>query len=167
MDRLPALGSLRSIANAYDEDDISDEEEFAKSAKKRKLSTEEGLEGEKSEPKGEDSDYDIVVSDEEGNSSGAGSAKNAVVINQPRVTPVSRLVSYGGDEDEDDNAHKAKESEIPQAENEPSTSAALTIQGSEEATQIDMGEPSTSSASQPTSTTQELQNTEQQNQDKK
>ena len=84
MDRLPALGSLRSIANAYDEDDISDEEEFAKSAKKRKLSTEEV---EKSEPKGEESDYDIVVSDEEGNSSGAGSAKNAVVINQPRVTP--------------------------------------------------------------------------------
>ena len=83
MDRLPALGSLRSIANAYDEDDISDEEELEKSAKKRKLSTEEM---EKSEQKGEDSDYDIVVSDEEGNSSGAGSVKNAVVINQPKVT---------------------------------------------------------------------------------
>ena len=82
MNRLPALGSLRSIANAYDEDDISDEEELEKSAKKRKLSTEEV---EKSEQK-EDSDYDIVVSDEEGNSSGAGSVKNAVVINQPKVT---------------------------------------------------------------------------------
>ena len=83
MDRLPALGSLRSIANAYDEDDISDEEELEKSAKKRKLSTEDV---EKSEQK-EDSDYDIVVSDEEGNSSGAGSgAKNAVVMNQTKVT---------------------------------------------------------------------------------
>ena len=82
MDRLPALGSLRSIANAYDEDDISDEEELEKSAKKRKLSTEEA---EKSEQK-EGSDYDIVVSDEEGNSSGAGSVKNAVVINPPKVT---------------------------------------------------------------------------------
>ena len=82
MDRLPALGSLCSIANAYDEEDISDEDELEKSAKKRKLSTEEA---EKSEQK-EDSDYDIVVSDEEGNSSGAGSVKNAVVINQPKVT---------------------------------------------------------------------------------
>ena len=83
MDRLPALGSLRSIANAYDEDNISDEEELEKSAKKRKLSTEDI---EKSEQK-EDSDYDIVVSDEEGNSSGAGSgAKNAVVFNQTKVT---------------------------------------------------------------------------------
>ena len=83
MDRLPTLGSLRSIASAYDEDDISDEEELTKSAKKRKLSEEVS---EKVETKGENSDYDIVVSDEEGNSSGAGSAKNAVVIKQPRVT---------------------------------------------------------------------------------
>ena len=82
MDRLPALGSLRSIASAYEEDDVSDEEELTKSAKKRKLSTEED---EKIETKDENSDYDIVVSDEEGNSSGTGSVKNAVVIKQPRV----------------------------------------------------------------------------------
>ncbi len=90
MDRLPALGSLRSIASAYEEGDISDEEELAKSAKKRKLSTEEE---EKSEAKEENSDYDIVVSDEEGNSSGAGSVKNAVVVNQPRVTTGINSVS--------------------------------------------------------------------------
>lgn len=85
MDRMPALGgSLRSIANAYDEDDISDEEMELSKSKKRKLSI-EPEEVEKSEAKAQDSEYDIVVSDEEGNSSGAGSAKNSVVVSQPRV----------------------------------------------------------------------------------
>lgn len=91
MSRLPALGSLRSIANAYEEDDISEGEELSKSAKKRKLST-NTEESEKRETKGEDSDFEIVVSDEEGNSSGAGSIKNAIAVQQPRLLSAGRRI---------------------------------------------------------------------------
>ena len=160
MDRLPTLGSLRSIASAYEEDDISDEEELTKSAKKRKLSAEEI---EKVETKEENSDYDIVVSDEEGNSSGAGSAKNAVVMKQPKVSTASRLVSYGGDEEEEDEASKVKENKIPPTEGEPSTSADVQTEETEGATLIDGGESSTNVENQPT--TQEAKNTEQENED--
>ena len=73
MTRLPALGSLRSIANAYDKDDISEGKGLKNSAKKRNSTKEVG----KSEQKDENSDYDIVVTDGKESSSGAETVGNA------------------------------------------------------------------------------------------
>ena len=86
MNRLPALDSLQSIANAYDKDDISDEKDLESRLRNENSPPKpEGEELVKSKMKVENSDYNIVVSDGEENLSGAGSVKNAVVINQPKV----------------------------------------------------------------------------------
>ena len=76
MERLPNLGSLRSIAN-YGEDEVdSDDENMTR--KKMKVSVEE-------ESKEDASDLDIVLSDEEGDSSRPSSTENKVTVSQPRV----------------------------------------------------------------------------------
>lgn len=65
MSRLPALGSLRSIAKEYDEKNSSDEEQLEKKAFKRSLSVEDEEEEVTEKKSKEDSVNDIVMSDEE------------------------------------------------------------------------------------------------------
>ena len=82
MDRLPSLGSLRSLAN-YGEDEIDSDDEQEVARKKAK--TEEEIGDENSRSKEDGSDLDIVVSDEENDSSRSGSTESKVVVTQPRV----------------------------------------------------------------------------------
>ena len=83
MARLPSLGSLRSLAN-YGEDEIDSGDEQEVARKKAKTEVEE-IGDENSRSKEDGSDLDIVLSDEENDSSRSGSTERKVIVTQPRV----------------------------------------------------------------------------------
>ncbi|XP_046860530.1 SAP30-binding protein-like [Xenia sp. Carnegie-2017] len=154
MSRLPALGSLTSIAKEYGEKNVSDEEQLEKKASKRSFSFEDEEEEEVIEKKSkDDSVNDIVMSDEEEKSSGVV-PNSDVVKKEPRQA--SRLVSYPGYEDEDEEGRKTSVSEIAPMDKRPEDK----VNASDEKLMTKLDEQLLSGSSQPTTKTQDIQHTE-------